>query len=293
MSFLADTLPDKSPWAQAVRRQVEASASLDAPVLLTGPAGSGKSHLAGVLHQASSRSAAPIVTLDAALLPGTLFHGEAFGHGAGGMLRGVGAAIGALRAAGPGTVVIENVDRLSPEAQRDLAVALERRAVVPLGMDAPVPFAARVLATSELEIAAEATAGRFDPALATILLAGEIRVASLADRREDLESLIAHFARESGIAGGEAWLTPAAIEWMRAYVWPGNVGELKTLIARLAASGRPRIGRAAVRRLLAPDLSPWSADHRYVERTRFPGLASQRSARGACRSTADASNCRR
>jgi two-component system response regulator HydG len=222
------------------------------------------------------------MALDCALLPGTLMFGEAFGHGSGGMVSGVGAALGAFRAAAGGTVVLENIDESDLFCQRHVHLAVRDRQVTPLGTTAAVPFSARVVVTTELDLQAEVAAGRFDLGLFLELEPRHIRLLGLQQRGgDDVQALAGHFLGElSGGTASRVEFSPAALEWLRTYDWPGNVRELKSFMGRVVAC-RPHKSEVTeldlplVRRLLCP--SPFSgADQAYTERTRFPGLAAQR-----------------
>jgi DNA-binding NtrC family response regulator len=211
-------------------------------------------------------------------------------------------------------VVIENVDQLSPGARQELLRAMQDRLVTPLGTADRVPFAARIIATTRLDMAAIPGVERCEPSLAGLLSrdgalpdgglpdgalsdGAHIRIAGLSERAEDIEPLVGRFMREFAGPGPGCGLilSPAALDWLRGYDWPENIAELKRLVSHLVASGHQRIGRIAVERILAPNLSPWVVDHRVVEQTRFPGFGAHRLGRRTTCSAAGSgsASCRR
>ncbi len=271
-----------SAWAKAIRSRVVQAAPAADCVLVTGPSGSGKSWLAQALHQAGPRRDQPFFPVDCSLLPGTLFDGEVFGHGAGGLVRGVGAAAGALRAAGGGTVLLQHVDQIAPFGQQCLLAALRDRQVLPLGTSVRVPFSARIVATANVDLTQEVACGRFHVELLAELSATTLEMVDLSSRINDLSELAAHLLIEMcGDAAGEYEFSPAAMDLLHSYDWPGNVRELRNFLSNVVSmraghTGQVRFGSSAVRRLLFPLRTPWDATQRCVERTRFPGLGVQR-----------------
>ncbi len=216
----------------------------------------------------------------------------------------------ALRAAGQGTVVFENVDQLGSAALRDLVRALGERHVTPLGTKERVPFAARVILTTRRELPADGLRAfaALDPAVACLLGdpriaatlrgAGHLQLIALAERADEVEQLVDHMLhdellREDSGSKRVVTLSPAAREWLRGYPWPRNLAEARMLVERLVASGHEQIGRVAVARILAPVASPWGPDQCGVEQTRFPGLAMHRDNRPAHCSRNSAAPCRK
>ncbi len=198
-----------------IDRALALVAPQDAPVLVRGEPGSGRSTLARRLHRASRVAAGPCVRVDC--------RGLAAGPDAAQALER------SLHGAAGGSVILEEVDTLPTSLQLRLMAWLEQSR----GGGA----AARVLATTQLDLEAEVRRGAFREDLRTRLDVLEIRIPPLRDRPEDVAALARELAAEC--AGRLGMPTPALPPEMErllcAYPWPGNVRELRNAIERAVA----------------------------------------------------------
>lgn len=216
-----------------VARWIELAAATDAPVLILGEAGTGRSSLARLLHRESRRSAAPLVELDPAAIPTSLFESELFGHRAGAFTGAGTAAEGRVGRAEGGTLILDHLETLPVAVQPKLLRLLSERTYAPLGGDdrrADVRFVA--IASEDLALRAERGAFRRDLYYRLEVLA--VRLAPLRERRQELEQLVASLLSDLGERFGrpQVTLAPQAWEWMCSYPWPGNLRQLRNTLER-------------------------------------------------------------
>lgn len=239
--------------AETLRRVAPA----DAPVLLTGESGAGKSLAARRLHAMGPRAALPCVVVDCPSLPASVETAERllFGQGEGEAM-----APGLLDQAGAGTLVLDEVADLAPPMQARLLRLIEESCFLRPGAQAPATLRARIVATSHGGIGRAVTEGSFRPDLWYRLAVLQVPVPPLRERAEDLPDLTDALLRTLG--GDAARLAPEARLALAAHDWPGNVRELRNRLERalLLATG-PRIGPADLfpERLAGP--APRTADN--------------------------------
>ena len=202
------------------------------PVLVRGPAGSGKSLLARAIHAWGTQSAGPLETLLCAAVPEPLQGRELFGCAVGTYPALPGAFEGALARAANGTLLLESFDALAPNVRTALGRALATGAYRPEGGGEERPLRARILATAERALG-DAPLG---------IAHQEVVLAPLAERREDVLPLAAHFlAQFTGELGGEPiGFAPDARAALLDEPWAGNVSELRERVrqaVRLAGNG--------------------------------------------------------
>ncbi len=228
---------DRVVGASAVMQQAidwasEASRS-DLPVIVVGPSGSGRSHLARAIHTWSGRAGGPFITLVCNGVPEALHARELFGGAQPHRSAAVAEHDGALVRAAGGTLCLSRLESLAPTVLETLAKCIADGAFRREGESNSTALRARIVATSEAP-AAESPLGA--------LPHHEFSLASLDERPEDVLPLAAHFLSE---AAAEEGLTPVGFTTdARASLleqsWPGNVRELRERIrhaTRLAGSG--------------------------------------------------------
>jgi DNA-binding NtrC family response regulator len=246
--YRADRLIGVGPAMLLARRQVELATGGGSSVLLVGPPGSGRRHLAAAIHYGDNppspeRLTVPtLVPLDCSLLGADL-------------LEEVASAIARGRALGektaPGTLLLHRVDEISTDLQVELAGLFVRR-----------PSNWRLMATASESLAELARRGKFREDLAAALSTIVIELPPLARRRDDLPLLAQLFLEDLNAAGRRqiGGFTAAALDLLDGYAWPGNLDELAEVVAE---SHR----RAAGREIDVADLP---------ERLRLTGQAAAR-----------------
>ncbi len=212
---------------------LERVASSDATVMLLGRTGTGKGAAAAALHQASPRSAKPMVTVDCGAVARNLIESELFGHVKGAFTGATGLRKGALESCQGGTLFLDELDDLPLDLQPKLLRAIEERVFVRLGSTKALPFDARVVGASKKDLVVEVAAGRFREDLYYRLSVVSIRLPDLRERPEDIGLLYDHFTGESGPAFDE--LEESNRQRWLSHAWPGNVRELRNAVERSRA----------------------------------------------------------
>jgi two-component system nitrogen regulation response regulator NtrX len=215
-----------------VRAQIERVAPTGSRVLITGPAGSGKEVAARMIHARSRRAEGPFVVLNCATLNPGRFEEELFGIEAGNDPAAAPRRAGVLERAHTGTLLLDEVSDMPMETQGKIVRALQDQTFERIGGSSRVKVDVRVLATTNRDLQAEITNGRFREDLYYRLAVVPLKLPSLKERREDVPELARYFlqrAREvAGMAGRE--LSADALTAMQAYDWPGNVRQLRNLM---------------------------------------------------------------
>ena len=213
--YAIETLLGDSPAMDRVRQQVELASGGRASVLIVGPQGSGRQHIAKAIHYASqSEPSTPLVPLSCSLLGGELLHSTIAA-----MARKFGSEI--TQQAGPraGTLLLTDVDLLPHEVQPELLRIMTSR--TPL----------RVISTSTVPLVKGAVAD-FSPELALALSTLVIEVPSLRERPEDIPVLAHALLEQQNASGGRQvrGFSTDALDQLAAYAWPGNLTQLADVV---------------------------------------------------------------
>ncbi len=222
-----------------------------APVLLMGPTGAGKSHLARRIHelkQARRQLAGPFVEINCATLRGDGAMSTLFGHTKGAFTGAVGARPGLLRAADSGMLFLDEIGELGLDEQAMILRAIEDRTFLPVGSDKPVQSDFQLIAGTNRNLGQAVREGRFREDLYARLNLWTFHLPGLRDRREDIEPNIAfELARHRGETGRNVTMNREAERRFLAFaldpasLWSANFRDLAASITRmatLAPSGR-------------------------------------------------------
>jgi two-component system response regulator HydG len=210
-----------------------AVAQTGAPVLVTGEKGCGKEVMARVIHENSGR-ANPIHSVECAGVAADVLESELFGHEAGAFPGAVARRIGRLEKARHGTIFLREVGRLAPVTQARLLAAMQEQRFTRIGGDEVVPFHARLIASTSMDLEAAVQAGTFRADLLVRLGLVRVEVPPLRERGGDVVQLAQHFAARLAEADGmpSRSFSDAALVLLSRYDWPGNVRELEDCIHR-------------------------------------------------------------
>ncbi|HKA89761.1 MAG TPA: sigma-54 dependent transcriptional regulator [Haliangiales bacterium] len=216
-----------------------AVASSDAPVLITGPNGSGKEKLADIIQANSRRRDKPFVKVNAGGLPDDLLEAELFGAEVGAFTGATRQRIGRFETAHGGTLFLDEIGNLSASGQMKLLRVLQTGEFERLGSSQTRRADARVISATNVDLPRAIAAGTFREDLFFRLNVIELHVPPLAERPEDILPLAEHFLRAYA-PDGSAVLTDEARAALVAYEWPGNVRELANRIQRATLVGKGR-----------------------------------------------------
>ena len=224
----------RSAAIQAIRGQIERVAATKATVLVRGESGSGKELVGRAIHEASDRTAGPLVCLNCAALSETLLESELFGHEKGAFTGATERKIGKFEAAHGGTLVLDEIGEMSPAIQAKFLRVLEGHPFERVGGSSRVQVDVRVVAATNRDLEAAVSSGSFRRDLYFRLKVVEILVPPLRRRPEDIAVLATHFLERFATETGRRLrgFTPAALEALEGYRWPGNIRELRNCVER-------------------------------------------------------------
>jgi two-component system, NtrC family, nitrogen regulation response regulator NtrX len=249
----------KSAAIERLRDQVKRLAQHDTHVLFTGEPGCGKETLARYLHANSARRDGPFVDVGVGTIAPEFSAVELFGREEGGTVH-----YGLLEQAHGGVLFLDEVAEMDPETQLRLLSALESGSFLRVGGSDQVHVDVRVIASTRRSLEDEVQAGRFRKELYYLLNVVSLAVPPLREHSEDIPELLAFYV--------DFFVTreklpfrkfPVAVQnFLRNFVWYGNVRELKNLVQRLLILGTgDEIGMEEVKAALGSVVSAESVEH--------------------------------
>lgn len=211
-----------------VRRLLERAAAVNVPVLLVGETGTGKSHVARLIHTRSARAEGPMVAVNCAAIPESLFESEFFGHKRGAFTGATESRTGLLESASEGTLFLDEVGELPLAQQAKLLTALEEGVVRPVGEAHVRAVDVRLVSATCRELSRDVDDRRFRADLYHRIALLRIEIPPLRARGDDLDRLSRHFLRALAGRYGrpELRLDAEARSLLQRHSWPGNVREL-------------------------------------------------------------------
>jgi transcriptional regulator with GAF, ATPase, and Fis domain len=220
---------------RGVMEMVRQVAPLTSPVLLLGETGTGKEMIARAIHTLSSRREGPFITVNCGAIPENLLDSELFGHEKGAFTGAISQKRGRFERADGGTIFLDEVGELQPEAQVRLLRVLQEKEIERVGGTKPIKVDIRVIAATNRDIKKLVQTQQFREDLYFRLEVFPIILPPLRDRKSDIPSLVHYFlqkkSREIGLRSMPS-LAPGALDRLIAYSWPGNVRELENAVER-------------------------------------------------------------
>lgn len=219
---------------EEIRRMMEKIKNHSATVLLCGEAGVLKTSYVKHLHKISDRAGHPLVTIECSALSAGSLEIRLYGYETRNQTNAVTRVPGALEAAGRGTLLLKDIDAIPLSVQSGLTAALSEKQYTPVGGKEPIPFHARVIATTNKRIEQLVGEGQIRPELVYALSVVRIDVPPLRERRDMipqlLKSTLARLCISMDLPDPE--IDEACLRELVEYDWPGNEREFLTVIER-------------------------------------------------------------
>jgi predicted ATPase/transcriptional regulator with GAF, ATPase, and Fis domain len=225
-----------SPVLLEALHRVERVAPTESTVLIMGETGSGKELFARAVHSRSRRRDRPLVKVNCGAIAPGLVESELFGHVKGAFTGAIERRVGRFELAHGGTIFLDEVGELSPEAQVKLLRVLQEQEFEPVGSSRTVRVDVRVIAATNRHLAQAVREGKFRADLLYRLNVFPIEVPPLRERRGDLSLLAGFFVSGLSRKLGKPLhgFNARSMERMARYSWPGNVRELQNVVERAA-----------------------------------------------------------
>ena len=219
---------------KAVASQIQQVAGSNLSIVIQGETGTGKTHIANLIHNLSSRSRGPFVTVDLSVIPETLVESALFGYEKGAFTGADRKSLGYFESAAGGTLFVDDIQNVAPNLQSKLLRAVEERKIQPLGSARAVEIDIRIIAASNVDIRQSVSVKHFREDLYYRLCEFMIHLKPLRERREDIPFLSEKFCREAAEDLGKPvpLVSNEAADDLSRYPWPGNIRELRNVIKR-------------------------------------------------------------
>jgi PAS domain S-box-containing protein len=200
-------------------------------VLITGETGTGKELIARTIHESSDRRSRPWVDINCAALPENLVESELFGYEKGAFSGADASKPGLFEMADRGTLFLDEIGELQLQTQVKLLRVLDGQPFYRLGGHRKIKVEVRIVAATNQDLEAAVHAGRFRQDLFHRLGQFHLRVPALRERPEDIVALAEHFLR---LKAPSKNFSTQAISALLSHPWPGNIRELRNLVAKMA-----------------------------------------------------------
>lgn len=237
----AETVPVKvSKQMQEIIEQAEQIARLDSIVLITGESGTGKDVLARHIHRHSARAQMPLISINCAALPESLFESEFFGYEKGAFTGANQTKRGLIEAADGSTLFLDEIGELSLAAQKKLLRFLEDRNFRRVGSVRDQYSDVRLIAATNVDLKKAVEENRFRLDLYYRLDVIHLHVAPLRERHKDVPALIDYFLEiyRDKFNKPQLLISDEARRKLEKYNFPGNIRELKNILERSIALSR-------------------------------------------------------
>ena len=234
-----NTVESQMYWGESIpmqrlRQLVEKVAKTDANILITGENGTGKEMLAREIHRLSRRCQGPLIAVDMGALTETLFESELFGHVKGAFTDARTDREGKFEAANNGSLFLDEIGNLSYHLQAKLLTALQRRSIVRVGSNIPVPINIRLISATNRDLQGMVTQGEFREDLLYRINTIHLEIPPLRKRVEDIAPLSQLFIEKYATLYGKPAikLSNESIELLKKQPWMGNIRELEHSIEK-------------------------------------------------------------
>ena len=233
-----------SPIMHKFMGMVDRVAGHTETVLVTGETGTGKELVARTIHESSYRYKSALVDINCAALPEHLVESELFGYEKGAFSGADSSKPGLFELADKSTIFLDEIGELQPQIQVKLLRVLDGAPYYRLGGNRKITTDVRVVAATNQDLELAVKEGRFRKDLFHRLSQFQLRVPPLRERPEDIVALARHFL---SLKAADKVFAADALTALQIHLWPGNIRELRNLVAKLAmATDKPEITGAEV-----------------------------------------------
>jgi DNA-binding NtrC family response regulator len=228
--FIVGDTPQMKHILELAGRASESSVS----VLITGPTGTGKEVLAKYIHRNGPRSGKPFIDINCPAIQPTMFESELFGHEAGSFTGATNKRNGLMEIADGGILFLDEISSMPVDLQAKFLRALEERAFRRVGGTNLIRVDVQVIAASNRDLKEMIARHEFREDLYYRLKVVDLDLPPLAERRQDIPELVGYMIRKFNKRLGANILdvSPAAMQALIDYDWPGNIRELSNAIER-------------------------------------------------------------
>lgn len=238
---IARRLLVQTPSLVPLVERIAIAAAHDVTVLLTGETGTGKTHLARLLHDSSPRHGNPFLTVPCGAIPANLVESAFFGHSRGAFTGATEKKIGKFEAAGEGSILLDEIDTLPLEQQASLLRVIETGEFEPVGSNQTQFCSARLIVASNWDLEEAVRQNRFRQDLYYRLNVMSFHLPPLRERVQDIAPLARGMAARFNTRFKKDLfdISPQALDALEAYPWPGNIRQLENAIQQsvLISSG--------------------------------------------------------
>lgn len=224
----------EEPSSQQLLQLARRVATTYSTVLITGESGTGKEVLARFIHAQSGRAQGPFVAINCAAIPENMLEAMLFGHEKGAFTGAISSQPGKFEQANGGTLLLDEITEMELGLQAKLLRVLQEQEVERVGGRNPIKLDVRVLATTNRQLDAFVSEGKFREDLYYRLNVFPLQWLPLRERRRDIAPLAQHILDKlcQKMKRPPAKLSPEAIAVLAEYPWPGNVRELDNVLQR-------------------------------------------------------------
>lgn len=229
-----DSIVINSEIMKEVFTEAQRAAKHSTSILISGETGTGKEVLARAIHRMGPRNDKPFIDINCAAVQNTMLESELFGYEAGAFTGAQKRKRGLMEVSDEGILFLDEISSMSSDMQAKVLRALEERSFRRVGSTTSIQVDVQILAASNRNLPDLIEKGEFREDLYYRLKVINIEIPPLREHPEDIPGLAGHFIKTNNPKMGINIenMTPAALDLLKKYSWPGNIRELRNVIER-------------------------------------------------------------
>ncbi len=229
-----DSIVINSDIMKEVFTEAQRAAKHSTSILISGETGTGKEVLARAIHRMGPRNDKPFIDINCAAVQNTMLESELFGYEAGAFTGAQKRKRGLIEVSDEGILFLDEISSMSPDMQAKVLRALEEKSFRRVGSTTSIQVDVQILAASNKNLTDLIEKGEFREDLYYRLKVINIEIPPLREHPEDIPGLAGHFIKTNNPKMGINIenMTPAALDLLKNYSWPGNIRELRNVIER-------------------------------------------------------------